>query len=173
MRSAALCSEHWNEERVGQLTNAWIRWWERMLDRPGAPERIVRVCWKHLAEAPGFLGDLQLPPLTELRQHSEGGWETQVRLDYVQHQHTWFKAVVLTVYTYLHLIHPLTPSHAPNRPPLKWRGLPIFCTLSRAEFGWWGCQYHVLCHIFFFVTHSELGGICPCPCPSESAGTKL
>lgn len=76
MRSAALCSEHWNEERVGQLTNAWIRWWERMLDRPGAPERIVRVCWKHLAEAPGFLGDLQLPPLTELRQHSEGGWET-------------------------------------------------------------------------------------------------
>lgn len=108
-----------------QLTNAWIRWRKRMLDRPGAPKRIVRVCWKHLAEAPVFLGDLQLPPLTELQQHSAGGWETQLRLDYVQHQHTWFKAVVLTVYTYLGLIHPLTPSHVPNRPPLKWGVLPI------------------------------------------------
>lgn len=159
MRSAALCSEHWNEERVGQLTNAWIRWWERMLDRPGAPKRIVRVCWKHLAEAPGFLGDLQLPPLTELRQHSEGGWETQVRLDYVQHQHTWFKAVVLTVYTYLRLIHPLTPSHAPNRPPLKWRGLPIslFSAPCPGQSSADGGASVMYCVIFFFCNSLWVG----------------
>lgn len=104
-----------------QLTNAWIRWRERMLDRPGAPKRIVRVCWKHLAEAPVFLGDLQLPPLTELRQHSEGGWETQVRLDYVQHQHTGFKAVVRTQQATIKV----------GRSSY----IPVFCTLSRAEFG--------------------------------------
>lgn len=39
---------------------SWIRWWSRMLRRPGRPKQIVKVCWKQ--DRPGkmvFNSDLQ------------------------------------------------------------------------------------------------------------------
>ncbi|TWW53113.1 R2 Retrovirus-related Pol polyprotein from type I retrotransposable element [Takifugu flavidus] len=34
------------------LVVSWLRWWGRMPDRPGRPNRTVRVCWERLAESP-------------------------------------------------------------------------------------------------------------------------
>uniref|UniRef100_A0A669C209 Reverse transcriptase domain-containing protein n=1 Tax=Oreochromis niloticus TaxID=8128 RepID=A0A669C209_ORENI len=44
-RGAELSTDH-------HLVVSWIRWRGRTLDRPGAPKRVVRVCWERLAEAP-------------------------------------------------------------------------------------------------------------------------
>lgn len=30
---------------------SWIKWWGKMLDRPGVPKCIVKVYWECLAEA--------------------------------------------------------------------------------------------------------------------------
>ena len=30
----------------------WIRWWERMPDRPAMPKGILRLCWARVAEDP-------------------------------------------------------------------------------------------------------------------------
>ena len=34
------------------LVVSWLRWWGRMLIRPGMHKRIVRICWELLAESP-------------------------------------------------------------------------------------------------------------------------
>ncbi len=34
------------------LVVSWIRWWGRLLDRPGKPRYVARVNWECLAEAP-------------------------------------------------------------------------------------------------------------------------
>ncbi|XP_076740219.1 uncharacterized protein LOC143418639 [Maylandia zebra] len=44
-RGAELSTDH-------HLVVSWIRWRGKTLDRPGAPKRVVRVCWERLAEAP-------------------------------------------------------------------------------------------------------------------------
>ncbi|KAI3353866.1 hypothetical protein L3Q82_005074 [Scortum barcoo] len=44
-RGAELSTDH-------HLVVGWIRWWGRMLGRPGGPKQIVRVCWECLAEEP-------------------------------------------------------------------------------------------------------------------------
>ncbi|TWW80203.1 R2 Retrovirus-related Pol polyprotein from type I retrotransposable element [Takifugu flavidus] len=44
-RGAELSTDH-------HLVVSWLRWWGRMLDRPGRPKRVVRVCWERLAESP-------------------------------------------------------------------------------------------------------------------------
>nr|XP_057925644.1 craniofacial development protein 2-like [Doryrhamphus excisus] len=44
-RGAELSTDH-------HLVMSWIRWRGRMLDRPGRPKRVVRVCWERLAESP-------------------------------------------------------------------------------------------------------------------------
>ncbi|TWW78310.1 hypothetical protein D4764_11G0004310 [Takifugu flavidus] len=44
-REAELSTDH-------HLVVSWLRWWGRMLDRPGRPKRVVRVCWERLAESP-------------------------------------------------------------------------------------------------------------------------
>ncbi|TWW73457.1 hypothetical protein D4764_15G0008510 [Takifugu flavidus] len=43
-RGAELSTDH-------HLVVSWLRWWERMPDRPGRPKRVVRVCWERLAES--------------------------------------------------------------------------------------------------------------------------
>ncbi|TWW77407.1 hypothetical protein D4764_12G0007970 [Takifugu flavidus] len=44
-RGSELSTDH-------HLVVSWLRWWGRMLDRPGRTKRIVRVCWECLAESP-------------------------------------------------------------------------------------------------------------------------
>ncbi|XP_057694822.1 uncharacterized protein LOC130917441 [Corythoichthys intestinalis] len=44
-RGAELSTDH-------HLVVCWLRWWGKMLVRPGRPKRIVRVCWERLAESP-------------------------------------------------------------------------------------------------------------------------
>jgi len=44
-RGAELSTDH-------HLVVSWIRWWGRLLDRPGKPKRVVRVNWEPLVETP-------------------------------------------------------------------------------------------------------------------------
>ncbi len=44
-RGAKLSADH-------HLVLSWIRWSKKLLDRPGKPERVVRVNWECLTEAP-------------------------------------------------------------------------------------------------------------------------
>lgn len=53
--SAAVCSEHSDEETVPftdhHLVLSWVRWSRRILDRPGTRKCIFRVLWESLGEA--------------------------------------------------------------------------------------------------------------------------
>ena len=53
-RGAELSTDH-------HLVVSRLRWWGRMLVRPGRPKRIVRVCWERLGRV-SCQRELQIPP---------------------------------------------------------------------------------------------------------------